>query len=251
MRQHKRKISIYLLISMITFLFYQYFILQKSHKSNTTHELRRIFPSLDCKCKSEEIFISDDENEITVLVKKGNITRKYNVDTKDLRNSKCDVYNVVRRGPHQKIISYTLYGNGTDNRGRKKNYYNLLKRLVVLNNKIYNGWIMRIYFDDSTIKSLLCDIECHKGENNEFYDNVDFCYLGAVPFGLPFDMKHILNATYMHLMIARWLPIDDPFVDYFISRDVDALISNREKHAVDEWIKEKTLFHIMRGTSRE
>ena len=44
----------------------------------------------------------------------------------------------------------------------------------------------------------------------------------------------------------RFQPIDDPNVQIILSRDTDSRISKREKEAVDCWLKEGTLFHIMR-----
>jgi hypothetical protein len=44
----------------------------------------------------------------------------------------------------------------------------------------------------------------------------------------------------------RFEPIDNPDVELFISRDTDSRISDREKLAVDEWLKSDKLFHIMR-----
>jgi hypothetical protein len=36
----------------------------------------------------------------------------------------------------------------------------------------------------------------------------------------------------MHKMSWRWLPIGDNFVDYFMSRDTDAWINDREYESV-------------------
>ena len=43
------------------------------------------------------------------------------------------------------------------------------------------------------------------------------------------------------------LPVGDSLVDYFMSRDSDSLILEREVDAVNEWIKSNTLLHVMRG----
>lgn len=47
-------------------------------------------------------------------------------------------------------------------------------------------------------------------------------------------------------MMWRFEPIDNPDVELFISRDTDSRITEREKLAVDEWLKSDKLFHIMR-----
>ena len=36
-------------------------------------------------------------------------------------------------------------------------------------------------------------------------------------------------------MFWRWLPLDDPDVDIWISRDADSRLSEREAKIVDEW----------------
>ena len=43
-------------------------------------------------------------------------------------------------------------------------------------------------------------------------------------------------------------PVGDAFVDYFSSRDTDSLLIEREREAVDEWIENKKLYHIMRDS---
>jgi hypothetical protein len=44
----------------------------------------------------------------------------------------------------------------------------------------------------------------------------------------------------------RFEPIDNPDVELSISRDTDSRITEREKLALDEWLKSDKLFHIMR-----
>ena len=47
-------------------------------------------------------------------------------------------------------------------------------------------------------------------------------------------------------MFWRMYPIDDENVNFVIFRDVDSLLTEREKVAVDEWIESKKLFHRMK-----
>ncbi len=44
----------------------------------------------------------------------------------------------------------------------------------------------------------------------------------------------------------RWLPAGDSFVDYFLSRDSDSPVLEREFDAINEWIDAKKLVHAMR-----
>ena len=43
--------------------------------------------------------------------------------------------------------------------------------------------------------------------------------------------------------------LGDDFVDFFMSRDIDAWVTGRELTAVNDWLTSNTLFHIMRGTN--
>ena len=78
--------------------------------------------------------------------------------------------------------------------------------------------------------------------------------------GLPFDkfsttselevssqFLNVWNASYMHAMMWRWLPIGDLFVDVFSSRDSDSEIIQREEHSVNAWLNSNKVAHIMRG----
>lgn len=47
-------------------------------------------------------------------------------------------------------------------------------------------------------------------------------------------------------MMWRFLPISDPSVNVFLSRDTDSRLNLREKVAVEEWLKEGTKLHVMR-----
>ncbi|XP_063217535.1 uncharacterized protein LOC134528142 isoform X2 [Bacillus rossius redtenbacheri] len=47
-------------------------------------------------------------------------------------------------------------------------------------------------------------------------------------------------------MLWRFLPMSDPSVDVFMSRDLDSLIIPRELAAVNEWLNSNKTFHIMR-----
>jgi hypothetical protein len=55
------------------------------------------------------------------------------------------------------------------------------------------------------------------------------------------------SATYMNSMKWRWFPINDPFVDAFMSRDADSLIIQREVDSVKVWLESDKVGHIMRG----
>ena len=68
--------------------------------------------------------------------------------------------------------------------------------------------------------------------------DLDLCHVQNIPaLG---DIRPIFP------MMWRFLPTIDPQVDYFMSRDLDALIVPREVAAVKEWIKSGKALHVMR-----
>ena len=144
---------------------------------------------------------------------------------------------MLRRGPNQKIIGISLYG--LDNR-----YYDSIKLIAKRATKFYPDWIIRIYYDDTINFSIICDLECLQSDG-KFLDNIDFCYSNEIPNGL---LSNTWSANYMHKMTWRWLPIGDPFVNVFISRDSDSWFNERESEAVKTWLASEYLFHIMRGS---
>ena len=121
---------------------------------------------------------------------------------------------------------------------------------------------MRVHHDRSIDKKLKCKLECLKDEKGNLLDNVDFCDIEKVPGHQIPNKKfkkwseqlqlsnHELeswNATYMNAMKWRWFPIDDQFVDAFMSRDSDSLIIQREVDSVNVWLQSDKVGHIMRG----
>ena len=122
---------------------------------------------------------------------------------------------------------------------------------------------MRIHHDSSIDQNLKCELECLKDENGNLLDNVDFCNVEKVlghqnpklNYSKWSDILQSKNpgsesywiATYMHPATWRWLPISDPFVDLFMSRDSDSLILQREVDSVNAWLESDKVGHIMRG----
>ncbi len=158
--------------------------------------------------------------------------------TEDHERTVCDLYNVLRRGKGQKVVSYSLYGSN-------EIYYKEIKYLSKLVAQYYPGWVIRIHYDKSLNSSIICEFECLKDEKSgKYMDNIDFCNINEIPYGFP---NKTWNAQYMHSMKWRFLPIGDPFVDMFMSRDLDSWIIEREVEAVKVWFQSNKLFHVMRG----
>ena len=129
--------------------------------------------------------------------------------------------------------------------GKKKQYYETVKKLIPRIVRFYPGWIVRIHHDNTIDQSFRCEIECQINEQtSEMYDLVDFCNVES----LPSDLSRSWNANFMQKMSWRWLPIGDPFVDLMASRDTDAWIHQRELDSVHVWLNSSTLFHVMKGS---
>lgn len=224
-----------------------------------------------CECQRSTVYVQKIQLKYTVTVKNTHgplmITNNYTVDEQTFESSifTCNLFDSLRRGPHAKIISYSLYG-------KQNAYYEMIRELTLVAKRRYPDWVVRIYHDSSIDKSIICDLTCLKdstvinGSVNEdavYLDNIDFCLVEK----LPFDTVNTWNTSYMHGiyffpdnmtlinkiiriflgMTWRWLPLGDSFVDFFSSRDTDAWISTREVDSVQSWIKSNTIFHVMRG----
>lgn len=232
-----------ILISFSCLLLFIYFLFD----SNLTTRFNRfklnkidqfIFES-KCSCfKNKNVYVVKDL-----------ITKDYTIEYTDFLydisytkmkelNFTCDLYKSFKRGPGQKVVSYSLYG-------KKAQYYNLIQLIAKAVKKFYPNYIMRIYYDDSIDKSIICKYEC-------LYENLDFCLVNNVQTKLDIDenmnkTSFNLNASYVHSMMWRWFPLGDSFVDTFFSRDLDSEIIKREVDSVKEWLNSSNIGHIMRG----
>ena len=121
---------------------------------------------------------------------------------------------------NKKVISYCLFGVGS-RRDSTRNYHDGVFVNYHLAKKIYPDWICRIYIDSRVSKDKIDEIEK--------LDNLEI----------------IVIETNIPFMCVRFFPFDDKDVDIWISRDLDSVISNREKHAVDEWIQSSKNMHVM------
>lgn len=119
---------------------------------------------------------------------------------------------ILKKEEKANRISYVVFGDHPQ--------YSLgMFHNLVLAQKIYPGWIPRIYTDK-------VDHRCN------FYEE-----MGAEVFLVKESLPAIL---------WRMLAIDDECCARIIFRDADSLLSVREKKAVDEWIESKKTFHRMK-----
>ena len=109
---------------------------------------------------------------------------------------------------------------------------------------------MRIYHgisqNQTRERDFLCNVYC----NN---DNVDLCDVNEIIKSLAVLKTKdrslpLLSSTLSKLnrMIWRLLPLIDPTVDRYMSRDIDSQVNPREVAAVNQWLQSKYTFHVMR-----
>ena len=240
----KTKLNFFLTITLITAVYF--LILNSKENEIFTEEESGIFYSLKSKCSCRKNVTIKKINDKRYLVNRKyyinsfyDVTNKTNPADVDYQtyiknyNHTCGLYNVLRRGPNQKVIGFSIYGTNV-------NYYKPLLILAEAVKKHFPGWIMRIHHSNSIDQSVACEYECNE-------DIIDFCNVEEMPVVVDNKLNNY-KAYYPHAMMWRWYPIGDDFVDYFASRDSDSIAIQREKDSVDVWLYNKTdtLFHIMR-----
>ena len=108
---------------------------------------------------------------------------------------------------------------------------------------------MRVYHNvkqNTAGHKLLCQLYC----NNT---NVDICDVNELIAKLKTvkeKTKHVSvtgeEIEKLNERVWRYLPMMDPLVDHFMSRDLDSEICKREAYAVNEWVQSNRTFHVMR-----
>lgn len=114
------------------------------------------------------------------------------------------------------VIAFSLFG-------AQPRYCETMIKNAAVANELYPGWTCRVYLDGS--------VPVHVWQR--------LSALGVQLVNMSSD--HSLSPT-----MWRFLVVDDAEVDRFIIRDADALISERESAAVQEWISSGKCFHHMR-----
>ena len=245
-------IFIYLSYVYVDFNDYQI----KSLFSENDDELRQYFKynskliEPECKCSPalliervrNKSFISINSLNIEIPSNKKITRNLFNLSLKELHrfNIACDLHNALRRGKHQKIVSYSLYG-------LDQKYYLRIERIIEQIKLFYSGYSIRIYHDASINLTFKCYLEC------KYPELVDFCNINRFGSNLrqALDENERIDLGYMHKMMWRFLPIGDSLVDWFLSRDTDSFIIEREQKAVQQWLRSASLAHVMRGIKRK
>ena len=247
------KFIIIILVLLQTFQFFCILLkaIERYDFSKYKHKKRIILkPFCDCSNKLQDYIVIDkylfnskkfssNYNHWSVNLISNNFKKtshQYNLSIDELREYKvtCDLYNVLKRGKNQRVISYSLYGS---NPKYTRNIGVIAKQIK----EKYQNYSIRIYYDNSFPKRFLCKLECLYG------DVIDFCNVDNFSTNLNFEEHLEKNISYMHKMMWRFLPIGDSFVDIFMSRDTDSFFIDREFDSVNFWINSTKFGHIMRG----
>ena len=121
------------------------------------------------------------------------LSSKLSLNYEDEKLTYCSHY-ATRRGPHQRVISISLFGPKEHKRFQLKRSLAFLNELIHDLNTIYpDNFVLRIYHDDTINSSdVICPIECR-------HQNVDFCDMNSKFFIPP--------------RMWRFIPAGDPLVD--------------------------------------
>ena len=119
-----------------------------------------------------------------------------------------------------KVVSFCLYGSHAT-------YILGMKENITLAQKYFKDWEVRIYHNETV--------------PDEYIE--EYKEMGATCIPCSNIGKNKMN---WEGMFWRWLPLDDPKVHYWISRDADSRLSQREADIVNEWIRSGKTLHVIR-----
>ena len=183
-----------------------------------------------CICENSYLMITSPTN--TPNEKKEHTRSSFTLHTKNLREIQnkniydiciSDLYNKtiivnqynIKQSKDKKLISFSLYND--------KDIYNYGVFLnYELKKYIYIDWIIRIYMDETV--------------NKELFNNIINNYK---------DIEVIIIKSIISPMYYRFLPLNDPDVKFFISRDLDSIIGYREETMVNEWLQSNKRLHLI------
>jgi hypothetical protein len=121
--------------------------------------------------------------------------------------------------PAENVIAYSLWGNADRYR------VPLLENVRILPH-LFPGWSIRVYFDASVDHGFITDLGRRGVQLRQM----------ILPPGQPAHRR----------LLWRFEAIHDPAVKRFLIRDADALLSVKERVAVDAWLHSRYFFHAMR-----
>ena len=186
---YKFTLKFFLVNALVLFLIYEYNEYKLSKRINSVQfyygNFEKINLNAHCKCRSN-VFIEQHsmfdtfykKDDYYFLFESDPYNKTLNVINKHriLQNKRfflnprftCDLNHVFTHGPNRRVLSFSLYG-------QRAGYTSLIEKIVKRARISYPSWIVRIYYDNSINKSIICDLECR-------YDSVYFCNVNEIPF---------------------------------------------------------------------
>lgn len=138
------------------------------------------------------------------------------------------------RGPGQKVVSYSFYGDWSDPYIYKRYFKEIEDRAVDIK-KWYPEFLMRVYHNLPPVGlgwDSLCKLRCQ-------YPHLDLCSVTDLP--APWG-----DLSYINGRMWRFLAMMDPLVDVALSRDLDSWVQHREEAVVREWLASNISCHMIR-----
>jgi hypothetical protein len=206
-----------------------------------------------CSCKKHEEIILTRHNQSGMLNvhlrnhRKNSLKKLYSLNQTEYDKMRftCNLYSVLKRGKHQRVIGFSLFG-----RSRNYYYYNRLKTISKQISELYSGkWTSRVYYNSSINSSIICQVECLRNghDGRRLLDNTDFCNVNDLYLNhKDLAENRTFNGDNIYPRMWRWFPLGDEFVDAFASRDIDSFVLQREVDSVNVWMASNKSGHIMR-----
>ena len=129
-------------------------------------ERHNIFENVYKKDDYYIIFENGEEKKTVTQLLEKNLLQKERVFINP--RFTCDLNHVLSHGPNKKVIGYSLYGTHVG-------YSRLFGFIAQQAKVLFPDWIIRVYYDDTIDKSIICQLECN-------YDTIHFCHVNKIPF---------------------------------------------------------------------
>lgn len=147
------------------------------HQGNLPEPDVQVHLSSKCTCQQHQQYLVSKSQEKVNVYDTNSSRLLYEFDAKEFQGLTltCDLYNELRRGPNQSVLSYSLYGTNPD-------YFRYAERIVRQVSRLYSDWVIRIYAPKSVDADFLCRLVCLKdSDDGHLLDNVDVCSVESVP----------------------------------------------------------------------
>lgn len=162
-------------ISIIsTIIYLNYDLLSPDEEFNFP---KRFLLRSQCECISDLVIVNKFKDDYHITVERNDNTTilEYEIKIENFKKLTlaCDLFKVLRRGPDQNIIGFSLFG-------QDQLYYDLLETNIKNAKTLYPNWTIRVYHDDSINNSIICKQQCLSNDKDELLNNIDFCNVNKI-----------------------------------------------------------------------